>query len=551
MTPQEITSNSAMNVDGITGVSRAPRTTFPGAVAWLLIAWLLMLPTRAWTSSYPGIVQKIGNPSGALADAIADAITVVPFSRRTDASTTPIILARPLSKRPHLRPAGGLSRAEQGAVRQAYAAGQTILLLNASTHDIEALHTLLRDGVAYESTTHPVVSAYALRKEYNRPSARILANAHSPISDNVEIDEGALQRAVDVLVSELTNPPVVGDDPSATATDWASSPVQSWTLTSTSNGLYNTPIHLYALHSCDEKMDYYLVNTGGDWTATEAKFQSASKKADSDSIILRPFDGALVVDWSDDRTHCTGGIDISNVPFKFDERICRYANYPHYYEVNIVPPNGPTVVQENAAPAGDQGKSENYSSGFSFSLGGDVNISGAGINAGVSWSNSFDTTVPPLVVDAGDKGNEGTFTKYRYCTVGDTVENCDSSIQMVSDHNICQRWIVGDPQNGQTPNGRLSNVAQTVLWKVDPTTYPTDSSTFDISVTWMMELATSTTRLWWGKFRDPWSQLPIAASGPAGYCTGNGCNCAIQTDTTLVKAKHTFKVPYPSTNCVR
>jgi hypothetical protein len=41
-----------------------------------------------------------------------------------------------------------------------------------------------------------------------------------------------------------------------------------------------------------------------------------------------------------------------------------------------VPPSGPTVVQVNAAPAGDQGLSASYSSGFSFSIGGEVEIAG-------------------------------------------------------------------------------------------------------------------------------------------------------------------------------
>ena len=57
------------------------------------------------------------------------------------------------------------------------------------------------------------------------------------------------------------------------------SPVQTNVITTTSNGVYNTPVDIYALHSCLDNHDYYLVNTGGDWTATEAQFSSASEKA--------------------------------------------------------------------------------------------------------------------------------------------------------------------------------------------------------------------------------------------------------------------------------
>ena len=66
-----------------------------------------------------------------------------------------------------------------------------------------------------------------------------------------------------------------------------------------------------------------------------------------------------------------------------NERICVYMPYPLWYEVDLLPPTGPTVVQVNAAPAGDQGLSSSYSSGFSFSIGGGVGIDGDGPSAGV------------------------------------------------------------------------------------------------------------------------------------------------------------------------
>jgi hypothetical protein len=71
---------------------------------------------------------------------------------------------------------------------------------------------------------------------------------------------------------------------------------------------------------------------------------------------------------------------------------------PLSYEVDIVPLSGPTVVQVDAAPAGDQGLSASYESGFSFSIGGEVEVSGDGptgdLQAGVSWDNTVSTTVP-------------------------------------------------------------------------------------------------------------------------------------------------------------
>ena len=163
-------------------------------------------------------------------------------------------------------------------------------------------------------------------------------------------------------------------------------------------------------------------------------------------------------------------------------------------------------MQVDAAPAGDQGLSASYTSGFSFSIGGGVEISGdgpsGGIQAGATWENSTSITVPPLVVEAGDLPNEGAFTRYRYCTVGTTTQNCTSNIQLIDVGGACQQDVAGQPQQGQTPNGRLSDVAQTVNWQVDPATYG-GSTTFDVTVTWQVNLAISQALFWPGNFIDP------------------------------------------------
>jgi hypothetical protein len=94
------------------------------------------------------------------------------------------------------------------------------------------------------------------------------------------------------------------------------------------------------------------------------------------------------------------------------------------------------------------------------------------------------------VIEAGDigPGQEGAFTRYQYCAVGNSP-GCTSNIQL---RDIgCPQDATAFPQQGQTPEGRLSNVAQTVYWQVDPTTYG-GSTTFDVTVTWQMEIAVST-----------------------------------------------------------
>ena len=127
------------------------------------------------------VVQQIGDVASETADAVFAEVRVVPFSRWRDARDTPILLARGKayllesregpSGRKRLR---GLRRSEKRALRRAYRAGQTIVILDASTHDVEALHTLLRDGAAHESKTDPVVLAYALRQIDNLATARVV-----------------------------------------------------------------------------------------------------------------------------------------------------------------------------------------------------------------------------------------------------------------------------------------------------------------------------------------------------------------------------------------
>jgi hypothetical protein len=143
---------------------------FSGSMRWL-VAWSVLLsPTLAWGQEAT-LVQQIGELSSEVADAVAAEVTVVPFSPAIDARTTPIIVAPGEAFVPQGRPGqvGGLSGAERKAIRQAYAAGQTILLLHASVHDIEALHVLVKEGVTHTSSSDPTVLAYALRQGATSP----------------------------------------------------------------------------------------------------------------------------------------------------------------------------------------------------------------------------------------------------------------------------------------------------------------------------------------------------------------------------------------------
>ena len=526
------------------------------------ISMLFVFSASAWDGyDATPVVQQIGEVTGETADAVFAEVRVVPFSRRRDARETPILLARGKayllesgkgpSGRKRVR---GLSRPEKRAIKRAYRAGQTIMMLDASTQDVEVLHTLLRDGAPHESKTDPVVLAYALRQIDDLPTARVVTRPR-PTSEiaggGPEADERAWKRSMHIITDELTTPPLTFPEEENTGTPPDLSPnwAQMTTVTSTTNGIYNTQMWVYALHSCRDNRDWYLVDTLGDWTATDAKFHSASK---TEGTLSDPSQGGdfsdLDINWQNNDDHCTGGIAVANqLAGGTDQRICRYVNYPTSYVVDILPPNGPTVIQDNATPSATQGTSTQSTTGFQWSIGTHVNISGdgpsAGLQLGMTWDNSTTVTVPALLTLASSPGNEGSSTEYQYCTKGSSSSDCKSEIQMTGSSGLCREYVVGNPQQGQKPSGRLSNVHQTVNWQVDPTTYG-ESSAFDVDVTFTANMASSISRLWWGNFGS--RAFGHSFNGPSGYCNSAGCSCSISNSSSPITISHTFKIPFPS-----
>jgi hypothetical protein len=185
---------------------------------WAFVVGLLLLSAPVAPAGTL-VVQQIGELSGEVAEAVAADVNIVPFSPAIDARTTPIILAPgKIFVRRDGNQVAGLRPAERSALRQAYDAGQVILLLDASTHDIEALHLLLGDGVAHESSTDPTVLAYALRQENNIPTARLVTypstelDLNQPGEDELDERELAMDNALDIVVEELSRPAAAPED---------------------------------------------------------------------------------------------------------------------------------------------------------------------------------------------------------------------------------------------------------------------------------------------------------------------------------------------------
>jgi hypothetical protein len=220
-------------------------------------------------------------------------------------------------------------------------------------------------------------------------------------------------------------------------------------------------------------------------------------------------------------------------------RICRYVNYPEGYDLTMIPPPIGTVIQVDAAPAASQGQANTYMSGFSFNVGGTVNVSGVGLSAGATWTNTVVTTVPPLQLSAGNTGNEGAFWQFRYCTGGQEPDgSCTNHVQTSTG---CRNRL-GDtsgtnPQLGQTPGGKFSDAVQSVHWEAGPDTR-TNATTFDINVAFNVHLTTTTAHL-----------SGYYNSDPVQACNFFNCACTSESEVSQEISSFTFEVPFPSTTC--
>lgn len=497
-------------------------------------------------------VRQIGYLDSAIAEGILQRVTTLPFSLEHD---SPILLQGTTLAR--------LRHSINEELRATYQAGYSIVLLDATMEDVAALHQIVGAGVTYTSTDGEGVFAYSLRQDKNVPIGTLLSKVQrSPLHkatgdpDPVGLQDEALaySRAADLAATELRRPPVVGSGSQGNSNvDWMTSPVQTTVFQQNgATGIYNTTVNLYALHSCDKDVrtgleyDYYMVTALADWTATNARFQSAATELGPTSMYYDSNNDVYVVaNWQDDpqRTYCSSHYYLSS-----EADVCRYINYPLQYQVEMVPLNGGSIAQTNAKPPGSQGQAVTYTSGFSFSLGGTVNISGkgpsAGISAGMTWNNQTQTTVMPVEVDLGQTTNEGATWTFQYCTGGEEPDpdtKCTNHVQTAKD--VCRAQLGDDsgtnPQQGQGPVGAFTDAVQTGLWRAGPDTR-VGKTTFDIEVSITPIIGTTTANLWGASGFD---------QAHAG-CNPANCDCVSQTTKTPVGGgSYIFKLPLPVTTC--
>jgi hypothetical protein len=511
-------------------------------VSLVFTAWLLGTGACTAQSKENVTVRHIGHIHSVIALRILNEVRMAPFSLTHD---SPILL--------HAKTMSRLHHRQRQELKATYDAGYSIVLLDATMQDIKALHGVIGVGVSYRSKDTGVLLAYGLHREHHTPTATLVTRVdHSPLQTpsgdpdptGLADEELALSRAAERTLDELRHIPQVSvperpHDPNQDVA-WQDNPLQTATFAiSSPQGVYNTPINVYALHRCLDGTDHYVVTAGADWTATNAKWQGATSDSPDPSMYLDN-NNQLVINWQDTRTYCS-----SPGYLRAFADVCRYINYPLSYELTMVPRTEGVVTQINTAPGGTQGQSASYTSGFTFSVGGTVNVSangpGGGISVGASWNNTTQTTVPFLIVDVSNTGNEGARWNFKYCTTGlepDPGTNCTSHVQMVKD--VCQAQLGDDsgtnPQQGQTPVGKFSNASESAYWQ----TKERVGTTFDIEVAFQAHTANTIAHLGEGGPNDP---------DPIVGCNYFGCACVSVTTPNPVSKSITFEIPFPSTQC--
>jgi hypothetical protein len=514
----------------------------------MFAAWVLGTAVCLAASEKNGTVRQIGDLDSVIAPEILRQVHIVPFTLHHD---SPILLQATTLDR--------LNNQQKQELKATYQAGYTIVLLDPNMENINALHAIIGEGVSYRSKDTGIVMAYALRRKNGIPTASLLENldpsplrtpSGDPDPTGLRDDQLALSQAVARTVTDLTAIPQVSvprqPRDANGQVDWLSLPIQTTTYAiNEPQGVYNTEINVYALHRCLDQTDHYAVTAQADWTATNAEWQSATSAyspGQSPTMYLGN-NGQLVINWqSNDRTYCSS----PGAYLEFAD-ICRYINYPLSYGLAMVPRTEAMVTQLNAAPAATQGQSATYRSGFSFSLGGGVNVSssgpGGGFSAGATWSNTTQTTVPPLMVDVSNTGNQGVDWNFDYCTTGlepDPGTDCTHHVQMVED--VCQAQLGNDsgtdPQQGQTPVGKFSNAVQSAHWQQESAARV--GNTFDIEVEFQANTANTIAHLNGSGPDDP---------DPNRGCDQLGCACVSVTTPVPVSKSHVFRIPFPSTTC--
>lgn len=333
--------------------------------------------------------HRIGELDGALGAWMLECLDVAPLT--TDASIA--------DAQPTLLMGEGVARSSEEDtrfLREAFAAGAPIVLLQASAAQIDALHDVLASGQRCAPPTEGwQAAAYAIRQRSDGVLAQSTFHRCDEASESggasaldrgeavrLQDQAGALAEWVLGPFPDLPPAPVEAlDDGRRSLTDLISAwvDVQQWT---NYYGTFQISSFAWVAHAVAPKEDYFYLQQ-----KCVFRFNYKVRSGLADFWHRK-------IDWFDDDRHALGDFP----------RAVSY-EYPLTYEIECQPvglearPDLATIVQ--SAPPTSQGSST-WTIGVSWSVGGNVVAGiaeqGVGVNAGVSVSNSQTITVNDVSV---------------------------------------------------------------------------------------------------------------------------------------------------------
>ncbi|MEE9237963.1 MAG: hypothetical protein V3U58_00215, partial [Thermodesulfobacteriota bacterium] len=365
--------------------------------------------------SYSGFrVFQIGELNSVIAGGLASQLNLVPYEGQ---SNGPIIMQGDTIFL--------LSDEEEEGIQATFEAGFSIALLDADQDAIDDLQRITGHDliVTHTSESDPIRLAYIVRKEEEIFTDHVIIN---PLSLDLTEGDSALITAENIVIDDLMRLPnptkdeFDGEGPVNVAN--VSLHQQIISIPQPNNGAFTTTVKFYTYHECyttqnkggltcaenPTLLDSYLLAAEADWTPG-TRIDSTDQTNIVDNV--RKVTGW----WNDNETFCFGSGVKPNKDAANNNTACRVINYPEFYALEMSAPKAieGTLLQVKAAPPSTKGKTTSYTSGFSFNIGGSINISGkgpdAGFQVGASWNNSVSTVVPPLDVKAGNLANQGAF----------------------------------------------------------------------------------------------------------------------------------------------
>lgn len=491
----------------------------------------------------------IGQLSGPLADALhthledLDLPKPPPLQKTEGAEAVdtpaPEVAAPVVLAGPSVATLGDNSRA---VLRQAFADGWPIALVDATVDQINRLHEITGSGQAYEvpaAGRPPEAFAFVRRADgtYSQRSAEVLGS--SSFAAPLRAD-----RALGLIrwLHEARAQSVAGTANAATAQADSSGPaelddlVSAWTDTRTffftwdgAQSTFQCVQEVWQAYQVSTKNDFYYMDQVCNFSPNDT-YQVRGKKLETPTVFSnQDWDD---VSWSVTDKYCVPSSDSGDT-----WSACDYLHYATQYQMNLQPYSADgsgvvdaslvTLIQENP-----QTTSENstVTHGVSWSVGGEV-VAGesgasASVNAGVQVENQTTTTIPAYTIQNHSlNGTQNAAWTYSIAPVTYIDDSCTNTMNAPQDIQI-----------------QTFETTQDLIWQVQPgyRTSPGFDGHFKVHLDVSAQLYEST--------------MYVDSDGSWGVtnlsdCNLFGCSCSIVTNSTTPSLSPVIlSIPVPSTD---